>query len=414
MTSPSLSSAPGPSTKQTAAPASGAAVERYYLMHLMGAVFPFTAGAVLYGWRAIGLMALLIVCTLGAVVVWRKIGARGASLHMAHALWLAVLLGLMLSAHLMNNSAPGDIARFTMTWTIIPAAAILLVACLWLFGGIGFSRFHPVLVTYLLLALTFYPLLPQHDILHRHRLLAGDIAKSVSIDDPQVQREEAWIYWDKRRLADAVHFDSTAAESLSLYTRGRGYDRRTWFSINALLHDAMPPMEDLVVGGHPGPIGISSTIAVLIGGLFLIYRGAIRYRVPLIAVLAAYLWLLVLPVPMTIAETGVQWRSVALPGAHLDWATMLTFANYELLASPLIFMSLFLATNPSICPLSRKAQVTWAFILGTLAAACQLYISCLIGPYIALLLAAQLSLFLERRLGPRGRRRKPEAGAIAG
>jgi len=29
------------------------------------------------------------------------------------------------------------------------------------------------------------------------------------------------------------------------------------------VRDAMPPMEDLVVGGHPGPIGASSAIAVI-------------------------------------------------------------------------------------------------------------------------------------------------------
>jgi Na+-translocating ferredoxin:NAD+ oxidoreductase RnfD subunit len=83
---------------------------------------------------------------------------------------------------------------------------------------------------------------------------------------------------------------------------------------------------------------------------------------------------------------------------------VLTFANYELLASPLLFAAFFLATNASVCPLSSRAQSIYAFLFGTLSAAGQLYVSCSIGPYIALLATAQFSVWLERNLRPRVRR----------
>jgi hypothetical protein len=395
-----------PQTQSNAAtpPAAGrAALGQYYLLRLMGAIFPLAAGLLLYGWRALGLVVLLALSALSAVWVWRKIGPRGAALHPAQALWMAVLLGLMLPAQLLSGRAPGDSSPARYTWTIIPAAGALLAIFIWLSSGPHLRRLHPILATYLLLALTFGATLEGRYVLHRHRLLIGSLTDAVSIDSPQVPRDEAWIHWPRPRPADAVHFESTAAESLSRYTLARQADRPAWFSIDGLLHDAMPPMEDLIIGGHPGPIGASSIIAVLVGGSFLIYRGAIRQHVPFIAVLTAYAWLLVLPIPVAMTENHVRWHSLVLPGAHLDWTTMLTFANYELLASPLVFAALFLATNASICPKGYRAQATYAFIFGTLAAGAQLYVSCSAGPYIALLLAAQLSLWLERHVGGRER-----------
>ena len=164
-----------------------------------------------------------------------------------------------------------------------------------------------------------------------------------------------------------------------------------------MLRDAMPPLEDLVVGGHPGPIGSSSAIAVIVGGLFLLYRGRIDYRVPLLVVLAAYLAFLLLPVPVVVSEAGPTWRPICLPRAHQDWATMLTFANYELMASPLLFTALFLAPSPTIAPTGPRAHTLFAVLLGFVAAAAQLYLSCSIGPYIALVLVSQFTPWMEGR-----------------
>jgi Na+-translocating ferredoxin:NAD+ oxidoreductase RnfD subunit len=87
--------------------------------------------------------------------------------------------------------------------------------------------------------------------------------------------------------------------------------------------------------------------------------------------------------------------------ARLDVATMVTFANYEVMASPLLLTLFFLATSPSICPMGRKARVVFAIALGLLTAALQLYLSCSFGPYVALLLAGLLSPWLDEMFRPR-------------
>ena len=100
-----------------------------------------------------------------------------------------------------------------------------------------------------------------------------------------------------RRLAREAETAEPASEVLTRYTSGREQPPRGWLSLQSLLLDKLPPLEDLIVGGHPGPFGTSSAIAVIIGGLMLLYRGLIDFRIPLLILLAAFAALLVLPIP---------------------------------------------------------------------------------------------------------------------
>src|SRR3954447_22413740 len=141
---------------------SGMTVGRYYSMHFLGALFPLTAGLMLYGWRA-GLVVAGVRASAGpSRVFWRNIGGRGRQLHLAHTLWLALLLGLMLPAQLASNvplaagpaAGAGGRARGGAgepAWPLIVGAGGGLVVVLWLVGGLGKGHAHPVVVTYLLL-----------------------------------------------------------------------------------------------------------------------------------------------------------------------------------------------------------------------------------------------------------------------
>jgi electron transport complex protein RnfD len=149
----------------------------------------------------------------------------------------------------------------------------------------------------------------------------------------------------------------------------------------------MPPLEDFVIGGHPGPIGASSAIAVIVGGLILLYFGLIDYRVPLIILTVAFAGFGVLP-------------ALVMQGAQVDWEASVTFANYEIMASPLLLVAIFLATHHEICPASHKARGVFALLTGMLTVACQLYLSVAYGPYIALALAALLTSWLQQRFEP--------------
>jgi len=385
--------------------AGGRNFPRFYIVHMLGSVFPLTAGAILYGWRAMAVLLLALASTLIFTAIWQRIGRRGGSLHIPHAIWLAILLSMMLPPHLLVSRDARDLHAAGLVWMIIPGGCLLMVMVLWLTGGVGFSRVHPLLITQLVLVLFFYPLLHPHLVLHRTRMLTGDLRDFVTKGPGGEEiatesiRSVPWIAARDAPATDAIYIPQVASQQLIEYTRlkhGSGYG---WISVEGLVRDAMPPLEDLVVGGHPGPIGASSAIALIIGGLFLLYRGLIDYRIPLVAVTIAFLAFLLLPVPAAIRETGAQWRPLVL--ARIDVATMVTFANYQLMASPLLLMLFFLATSPSICPMGRKARVVFAIALGLLTAALQLYLSCSFGPYVALLLAGLLSPWLDEMFRPR-------------
>lgn len=377
---------------------SGVDVSHYVSMHILGAVFPISAGVLVYGWRAVGAIAIVCASTLLAALVWRRVGRRGHQLRLDHALWLSLILSLMLPAHLL---ARADVTNFTglVPWPILPAAGITLATLIWVLGGAGSGRIHPVLVTILLLVVIFRQLLVPHLTLQPSRLFRGDLLDSPdAISDTRIP----WIHLKPDADYDAIRAEP-ASQRLIFYTSGTEIPARTWMSLESLLRDRMPPLEDLIIGGQPGPIGTSSAIAVIMGGLFLLYRGLIDYRVPLLIMLTAYACFLVLPIPAVLTEhaTDFRWMIWRSPPGGAGWPLGLTLAHYELMASPLMFTAFFLATSPSVRPMARRARVIFAVLTGVLSAGFQLYIAVSIGPYLALLVTSLLTPTLDKIFRPR-------------
>ena len=269
----------------------------------------------------------------------------------------------------------------------------MLAMFLWVLGGVGAGRIHPALVTYLLLVVFSLDLLVPRYVLQRNHVVTGDILKGKA-SNAHVMERESWTSREQIPGQDS-QISEPAAAPLSLFTRGRPKPARGAQSTQAatgdslpaelapqsapqsmqsLLRDELPPLEDLVVGGHPAPIGTGSAIAVLIGGLFLLYNGVIDFRIPLIILLVEFACLLIFPIPTAVrSQTTWYWLVSRQPG--LNWSTGITFANYEMMASPAFFMAFFLATSPSIRPMSRRARVIYSILAGAGSAAMQLYLS---------------------------------------
>jgi Na+-translocating ferredoxin:NAD+ oxidoreductase subunit D len=192
-----------------------------------------------------------------------------------------------------------------------------------------------------------------------------------------------------------------AAVQLQTYTSGRATSGRVETSLLSLVRDTMPPLEDLVIGGQPTSIGLPSAIAIAIGGLVLLYRGLIDFRIPLYMLISAIVALLILPIPIRIGQESVLWQWMAFHRHGVGLPLAVTFANYELLASPLLFTAFFLATAAAARPMTRRARTIYAPIIGALAVVLQLYASALIGPYVAVLIASLLTPTFDSVFHPR-------------
>jgi Na+-translocating ferredoxin:NAD+ oxidoreductase RnfD subunit len=405
MASPPVIAPTSTATYTHATPAlghSGVTISRYYLTYGFAALFPLTAGLMMFGWRALLTVGIILASATIATLVWCQIDLRGRQLRYPHVLWLALALSLMMPAHLASHLNFDDIA---VTWAILPLAGVLLVVFCWLLGGLGSGRIHPVVVTYLLLVVLYgsvssgslSPLVPRQ-VLQRNAVVVGDLANSARPAIATVA-QDAWL--KRPILPDHDSIDTLpASKYLSEYTTGQVSPDRVWLSLEGLLRDRLPPLEDLILGAHPGPIGASSAIAVIIGGLFLIYRGLIDFRIPLIIVISALLAFLVLPVPAVITDRP-DWRWAVGSVRGIGGAMGLTFANYEILATPLLFTAFFLATAPAVRPMTRRGRVMYALLTGLFAAVFQLYVSASFGSYLAQMSASLLTPTLDKWLAPR-------------
>jgi Na+-translocating ferredoxin:NAD+ oxidoreductase RnfD subunit len=377
----------------------------------MGAGFPAVTGLLLYGWRALLVLLVMTPSTFLALKVWRRIGARGRQLHPAHTLWLVVLLWLMLPAHLLSGYATSAAGRPVDLWPIPIVASIFLVILMWLLGGVGSGRIHPLLVTYLLLVVAFDQMLTPVAVLQRHRGFTGDLAKAAPPSLPlHAYMKEGYLKTPHVDNADALALEP-AAVRLFAYTSGQKRPGRSWASLESLLRDDMPPLEDLIIGGQPGPTGATCAVAIIIGGLFLLYRGIIDFRVPLATFAGAFVALLSLPIPIRITDDGpdFRWfpfRSHAVLSAagqrfeQVGWAKAITFANYEIMVGPMLLMIFFIATAPALRPMARRARILYGLLVGVLAASMQLYVSISYGPYLALLIISLVTPACDRFFKP--------------
>jgi hypothetical protein len=369
----------------------------------MATIFPLTAGLILYGWRAAIAIALVLIGSLAGLAVWGRIGMRGQRIGITRTLWLSLLLALMLPAHLASNHYPGGPSG-TIPWPILPAAGLALIMLLWLLAGIGSGRLHPVPVVYLLLVVVFQPLLVPHLVLNRARIVTGDLTDALvpRVDPsgaPAPVRKEAWTSYTDRPSHDSRYSDP-ASEQLVAFTTGRQTPARAALSLEELLRDTMPPLEDLIVAGAPQALGLGSAIAIIMGGLFLLYRGVIDFRIPLLICITAAVAMMFLPIPVAVTENTRHWRSLALH-AGVGWPVAITFISYELMAGPLLFVAFYLAGAPGIRPLTRRGRAIYAVLIGAGAAALQLYLDVSYGPYLALLIVALCTPILDRLFIPR-------------
>jgi Na+-transporting NADH:ubiquinone oxidoreductase subunit NqrB len=189
-------------------------------------------------------------------------------------------------------------------WAIPFVAAIILVMAAWALGGVGSGRIHPVLVTYLLLVVAFDQMLSPTAVLQRHRGFTGDLAKAAAPAPPaHAYMKDGYLKTPHVEGADALQLEPAAARLLA-FTSGQKRPGRSWVSLESLLRDDMPPLEDLIIGGQPGPIGGTCAVSIIIGGLFLLYRGIIDFRVPLCVFAGAFAAFFILPVPLLITDDG--------------------------------------------------------------------------------------------------------------
>jgi electron transport complex protein RnfD len=249
-------------------------------------------------------------------------------------------------------------------WTGAAAAAIAAAAGVgvgkWLMGGLGHYLWHPAAVGIIALYM-LWPgaVTPQRwPLLAKDHVLVGDGLKLRPLQEVPVLLD-----WSQAVPAhDAIGFSLPRPETV-LHRAANEGEHTTYNTgpVATAVRDQLPSGWDMLIGAVPAPIGQGSTLAILAAGLVLLWRGYLRWAVPLSAVIGAAGAAAVLPA----GETG--W----LPVLYLveQQPVGMIWAGYQVLMGTTLFAVVILAGETVTSPLTRRGQVAYALGVGVLTVA---------------------------------------------
>lgn len=367
---------------------------------ILSLVPPIAAGLVAFGFRGAMTTLLVLGGTFVGYLAWRTVGRRGPLLRPRLLLWQALVLSALLPAHLasLGTPTPEGLAPVAL-WPAPVAAGLGLTAIAWLLGGPGGGRIVPAVVAFLLTAFAFGDAVTPRLVLDRSAVVAGDLL-DYERSPLDALGQTPWLTASPRLDDDPeARWRAPAGDVLAAYTPGLVRPPAT---MGGVLRERLPPLEDLIVIGHPTAFGLGSIAAIFAAGTYLCVRGAGDVRIAVASVLAAYGTFLLAPVPAAVTADGTLWTwAIGLGGGirgspSVGWDVGVTFAHYELFSGPICFIALLLAPLPATRPLRGRWRVLYGLALGISMAAAQRVAGPQLGPLTALLVIGLLPALADR------------------
>lgn len=123
---------------------------------------------------------------------------------------------------------------------------------------------------------------------------------------------------------------------------------------------------DLFIGRIPGSIGETSALALIAGGIFLIVKKYVNWRLPLAYIATVMVMVILLPISDGHGGTVSIWHGAA-------WGAVIMRAVAHIFAGGLMIGAFFMATDMVTSPLTSKGQVYFGIGCGVLVAVIRLY-----------------------------------------
>ena len=271
----------------------------YIMKQVVIALIPATLAAI-YFFR-ISALYIIFFCILGSVgseYLWTKLSKQKSTIGD----YSAVVTGLLLAFN-VPASLPW--------WMCILGSAFAIIVVKMVFGGIGNNFVNPA--------------------------LAGRAFLLASFPVAMTAWTKTGVNWVSTGSIDAV----TTATPLSFLKMGaEGL---------APLKDSGVSMATMAIGNIGGCIGETCAILIILGGVYLIYKGIISYIMPV-----CYLGTIFI-------------LSFLLGGFNAE------FAMYQILAGGVILGAFFMLTDYTTSPMTKKGQIIYAILAGVIATVIRLY-----------------------------------------
>lgn len=140
---------------------------------------------------------------------------------------------------------------------------------------------------------------------------------------------------------------------------------------------ALPSMMDAFVGKTAGTIGETSSVALLLGGIYLLVRQVINWEIPVVYIGTTFV--------LTFLLGGMD----------------LSFSLYSILSGGLLLGGIYMLTDYSSSPISKQGKVVYAFGAGLLTVIIRLYGGYPEGVMFSILLMNVCTPMIERYAAPK-------------
>jgi electron transport complex protein RnfD len=299
---------------------SGASVERIMLDVVIAMIPMLIASCFFFGWNAVRLVSACVLACMSSEYLCRK--AMGRDMGITD--FSAVVTGMLLAFNL---------PPYLPTWMAVVGSVFAIVVAKQLFGGLGYNPFNPALAA-------------------RAALLAsrsGDMMTWSGIPYPS---------------PDAVTHATTAATPLGQAVEGTA----SMDTVNYFL------------GNMNGCIGEVSALAILLGGLYLLYRRVISWHIPVsyLATVAAFAAIL----NLVDADNNMP-------------------ALFHLLVGGVMLGAVFMATDMVTSPVTRKGMLIFGVGCGILTMVFRKWSPMPEGVSFAILLMNSVVPLINRATRPR-------------
>lgn len=270
----------------------------YIMKQVIIALLPAAvAGVYFFRLNALSAMFFCILGTVGTEFLYQKFTKQKSTIGD----FSAVVTGLLLAFN-VPASLPW--------WMCLVGGIFAILVVKMVFGGIGCNFVNPALAA-------------------RAFLLASFPVAMTAWTQPGVN-------WIGKNL-DAV----TTATPLSFLKNGAA--GLADLSSNGI------SLADMMIGNIGGCIGETSAILLLLGGVYLMYKGIINYVIPVFYIATVFILIFL------------------LGGFNI------TFAIYQLFAGGLMLGGFFMLTDYTTSPMTKKGQIIYAVLAGLITTVIRMY-----------------------------------------
>jgi Na+-translocating ferredoxin:NAD+ oxidoreductase subunit D len=301
---------------------------------------------------------------------------------MAHSALMGVWCALILPA-----AAPWHVAA-------IGAAAGVLIGKQF-FGGLGRYIWNPALIGRLIVQLFFHDTLssPHGALLARPYLFFGDMGRASSTPTPWYQCN--W-FSDIPPLGQNAWLLEKPLDILRQMTHTQ--TGQSPFDLAQFMLERLPDLKLCILGAAPGGLGETCAAALILAGVYLVYRGYMHWQLPVFFLLSAWLIAGLLPLPLGTPrnDTTVLW----FPFAAGRFAQALTYMNYHLFSGELLFAACLIMTDMTSRPITARGQAFFGIAAGVLTIIFTLYTPIFLPCYAAILAVSTFTPTLDRLTRP--------------